>query len=290
MATPKVPISKKGPVQKEIKAKGENAPINKKEIKEVKKLDDVKDTPENKAAIAESEGKVVDAKEIEKTKEMIKTTLEADPNKIKENIKKEMGKAESKVAVEKVSKKDKKDKVELEREYVVPLRRGFLNVPRYRRAKKAVRVLKEFMVRHMNVRDGDLKKIKIDGYLNNELWFRGIKKPMGKVKVRAKKIDGIVYVELAEIPDVVRYAKAREEKRKMAAEKIKPKKIKAEKEDEVADKDKDGVDDKKEEAESKKAGAEKAMKVEKAAAKELKHTAQGKHMKKTMPVRKALKK
>jgi len=132
--------------------------------------------------------------------------------------------------------------------------------------------------------------VKIDGYLNNEIWFRGIKKPMGKIKVRARKIDGIVYVELAEIPDVVKFVKSREEKRKLAAEKIKPKKVKAEKEVVDEDKDKDGVDDKKEEAEDKKAGAEKAAKVEKAVSKEMKHTAQGKHLKKTMPVRKALKK
>jgi hypothetical protein len=141
----------------------------------------------------------------------------------------------------------------------------------------------------MGVRDGDLGKVKIDVYLNNEIWFRGIKKPMNKVKVRAIKKGGIVYVELAEIPKVVSFAKAREIKRKLAAEKVKPKKVKAEKEKEVADKDKDGVDDKKEEEEDKKAGAEKAAKVEKAAVKVEKHTAQGKHAKKVMPVRKALK-
>ncbi len=121
-----------------------------KEVKEVKKLDDVKDSPsprddpagpDNKAAIAADEGKVVEEKK---------------------------DKVESKPAVEK-PKKEKKSavKVELEREYVVPLKRGVLNVPHYRRAKKAVRVLKEFMVRHMGVRDRDLGKVKIDMYLNN---------------------------------------------------------------------------------------------------------------------------
>ncbi len=230
--------------------------------KEVKKLDEFKDNEENKKVIAESEGKV--------EKEVLKPVV---------------------AKVEK-SKKEKKGKevVELEREYVVPLRRGFLNVPRYRRAKKAVKVLKEFMVRHMGVRDGDLGKVKIDMYLNNEIWFRGIKKPMGKVKVRAKKIGGIVYVELADVPDVVAFAKVREIKRKMAAEKVKPKKVKVEKEEVDKDKDKDGVDDKKEEAEDKKAGAEKEAGVQKAVAKSMKHMAQGKHAKKTMPVRKALKK
>ena len=239
--------------------------IEKEEKKETKKLDDVKDTPENKTAIAESEGKV-EAKEEKKE--------------------------ESKPAVGKVSKKEKKTeaKIELEREYVVPLKRGVLNVPHYRRAKKAIKVLKEFMVRHMNVRDGDLGKVKIDVYLNNELWFRGIKKPANKIRVKAKKVDGVVYVELAEVPETVKFAMARDKKRSDAAGAVKvkaPKKDK--KEDKEKDKDGDGVDDKKEEEEDAKSGAEKAAKIAKVKAKEIKHTATGKHMKKTMPVRKVLK-
>ncbi len=235
--------------------KDEEKNLEEKREVEIKKLDDFKDSDENKEVIK----KIEDSKKIE---------------------------SKPKVANE---KKKKSEVVELEREYVVPLRRGFLKVPRYRRAKKAVRILKEFMVQHMGVRDGDLRKIKIDGYLNNEIWFRGIKKPMGKVRVRAKKIDGIVYVELIDLPDVVKFAKAREEKKKLAVEKVKPKK-KAEKEKEIADKDKDGIDDKVEEKEDKKAEAEREMKIEKAAVKEIKHTAQGSHMKKAMPVRKTLKK
>jgi len=249
------------------------------EKKEIKKLDDVKDSPENKAAISEAEGRV----EPSALEEQV--PLEAAPLDGKK-----LGKVVEKVEKSKDKKKEKKGevKVELEREYVVPLRRGFLNVPRYRRAKKAVKVLREFMVRHMNVRDGDLGKVKIDGYLNNEIWFRGIKKPMSKVKVRVKKIDGIVYVELAEDPEFVKFAKAREAKRIASVAKgKKPKKIK---EEEVVDKDKDGVEDKVEEKEDVKSGAEKAAKVSKSEAKGIKHTAQGKHMKKSMPVRKALKK
>ncbi|MFH0711795.1 MAG: 50S ribosomal protein L31e [archaeon] len=250
---------------KEGKSEGTVGATKKIKVREVKKLDDVKNSPENKRAIAEAGGKIV----ADKNEPQI-TRMDADSGK-------------------KTGKPKKGEvKVELEREYVVPLRRGFLKVPKYRRAKKAVRVLKEFMVRHMGVRDGDLRKVKIDGYLNNEIWFRGIKKPMGKVRVRAKKIDGVVYVELAELPDVVKFAKARDEKRKLAAEKVKPKK-KVEKE-EVVDKDKDGVEDKVEEKEDKKAGMEMEMGIEKAAMKKMKHSTQGSHIKKTMPVRQALKK
>ena len=232
--------------------------------KETKKLEEFKDNEENKKAIADSEGKVIEEKKKEEPKSV-------DNKKIK-------------------SKKDnKKEVVELEREYIVPLKRGVLNVPQYRRAKKAVRVLKEFMVKHMKVRDRDLNKVKIDMYLNNELWFRGIKKPANKIKVKAKKIDGIVYVELVDIPEAVGYKMAWAEKQKAKAVASKTKAPKSEKKIEDDDKDNDGVSDKLEEKEGAKAGAEKAAKSEKAAVKTQKHTAQGKHAKKVMPVRKVLK-
>jgi len=226
-------------------------------IKEVKKLEEFKDSVENKKAIAKSEGKV-----------------------------------DSKPAVEKVALKKKEEKkVELEREYIIPLKRKVLNVPRYRRAKKAVRTIKEFLAKHMKVEDRDIRKVKVDIHLNNEIWFRGIKKPANKIKVKAVKKDGIVYVELADVPEVVKFKIAREEKLKAGAINKKGKapkqRVKSEPE---SDKDKDGVDDKVEEKEDKKAGAEKAAKVAKSVSKDMKHTAQGKHMKKTMPVRKALKK
>ncbi len=229
----------------EVKAKVE---------KEVKKLDDVKDSPENKAAIAKDEGKVVETK-----------------------------KEDSKPAVAKPKKEKKGEvKVELEREYIVPLKRGVLNVPHYRRAKKAVRVLKEFMVRHMGVRDRDLRKVKVDINLNNEIWFRGIKKPMNKIKVKAKKIDGIVYVELAEIPAVVGYKIAREAKRAAAVKDVKKPK--------AAPVEEKSEEEKKEEKEDVKAGAEMDAKDSKIKAKAVQHTAKGAHAQKTMPVRKALKK
>lgn len=202
------------------------------------------------------------------------------------------GKAkESRPAVAKdTKKKEKKSVVELEREYVVPLRKKVLVVPRYKRAKKAVRILKEFIVKHMGIRDRDLKKVKIDINLNNELWFRGIKKPANKIKVKAKKIDGIVYVELAEIPEVVKFAITRKEKREALAKDTKTKTPKKSEKMLEEDKDRDGVEDKKEEAEDRKAASEKAVKDTQTKIKETKHSTKAFHEKKTMPVRKSLKK
>jgi ribosomal protein L31E len=242
---------------------------------ENKKIEELKETPENKAAVAKSEGRVVEDKEI-----------------IKQDEQDSRKKEESKPAVAKTPKvkKEKKvdAKVDIEREYVVPMRKGFMNVPHYRRAKKAVKTLKEFMVRHMNVRDNDTRKIKVDIALNNEIWFRGIKKPLHKIKVKAVKKDGIVKVTLADPSDYVKFKLAREEKRKKLT--AAPEKAKAApKKKEEKDADKDGVDDKKEDAEDKKAGTEKAVKEAKVEAKVEKHTAQGKHVQKTAPVRKVLK-
>lgn len=83
--------------------------------------------------------------------------------------------------------------VEIKREYVVPLRRGFFNTPRYKRTHKAVRVLKEFIIKHMKS-----EKIKIGKRLNDFLWKNGIKNPPARVSVTmSKDKEDVVRVELA---------------------------------------------------------------------------------------------
>ncbi len=111
----------------------------------------------------------------------------------------------------------KSDKIE--REYVIPLRPEWRKVSRYKRTNKAVKAVKEFLVRHMKIYDRDLNKIKIDKLLNEALWSRGIKIPATKIKVKAVKEDGIVRAELAELTNDLKFKKARVEKRdKKAAE------------------------------------------------------------------------
>jgi len=112
-----------------------------------------------------------------------------------------------------MAKKEAEPKIILEREYIIPLRREWLKVPEYKRANKAVKAIKEFLVRHMKVYDRDLRKVKIDILLNNELRFRGMRKPPARIKVKAKKKDnGIVNVELFEIPKVIQYKLDREKR------------------------------------------------------------------------------
>jgi large subunit ribosomal protein L31e len=80
-----------------------------------------------------------------------------------------------------------------ERIYTVPLGRARV-APRYRRAEKAVTVLKKFVQRHMKP-----EEIIIDTSVNEEIWKNGITNPPRKIRVRlSKDNDGIVTVNLAE--------------------------------------------------------------------------------------------
>jgi len=108
---------------------------------------------------------------------------------------------------------DKKEsKPELEREYIINVRKKTMLVPTYQKANKAVKSIKEFLAKHMKVENRDTRLVKMDRYLNQEMWFRGRRHPITKIKVKAKKIDGIVYVELAEVPKIVQYQIDRDKK------------------------------------------------------------------------------
>jgi len=108
-----------------------------------------------------------------------------------------------------------------EREYVIPLRSSWMKSARYKRSRKAIMTIKEFVARHMRIPDRDLSKVKLDVHLNNDIWFRGCKKPPAKVKVRVKRDGEFVRVEFAEIPEYVKFAKAKEERRHKKADKKK---------------------------------------------------------------------
>ncbi|MFA5485412.1 MAG: 50S ribosomal protein L31e [Candidatus Pacearchaeota archaeon] len=162
---------------------------------------------------------MVDQKQKIEKEEKIKTEIVENKESTKESLELQKEKPK-KINLPLKSKKDvKEEKIELERVYVVPLRKGFLKVPQYKRAKKAVKTLKEFLAKHMKVEDRDLNKVKIDIYLNNEIWFRGIKKPLSKIKVKAKKINGIVYAELEDVPDYVKWIKQKDDKKKTKVDK-----------------------------------------------------------------------
>jgi large subunit ribosomal protein L31e len=180
-----------------------------------------------------------------------------------------------------------KTQEKIEREYIIPLRRRWKLVPRYKKTNKAVKAVKEFLVRHMKIRDRDLKKIKLDKYLNEALWHRGIKNPPSKIKVRAIREGDVVRVSAVQLPESIKFKKLREEKIETQAKKIAEKK-KEEKKQEVSasvpkeDSRKKAEEaeapkvepetEKKEEEEKKAATIEAGKEIEKAAAKKEKHT------------------
>lgn len=126
----------------------------------------------------------------------------------------------------------------IEREYIVPIREKTRVAPRYKKTPKAVKSVKEFVARHMKVYDRDLDKVRIDKFLNEFLWFKGIRSPPHKVKVRVVKEGEIVRVYLAEMSNRMQSKKLRLEKRDLRAkesETKKPKKVKEEKEEQKAE-------------------------------------------------------
>lgn len=108
----------------------------------------------------------------------------------------------------------------IEREYVVPLRRFYQHVPRYKKSPKAIKTLKEFLARHMKIYDRDLRKIKLDRYVNEAIWARGIKKPPLKIKVKAIKEGDVVKVELVNYSKKLELKKKREDKARKVEEEI----------------------------------------------------------------------
>lgn len=120
----------------------------------------------------------------------------------------------------------------LEREYIVPLRKSWIKVPDYRRVKRAIKELKGFIAKHMKVTDRDITKVKLDKYLNEEMWFRGTRKPPAKIKVKARKEGEIVKVELVDVPQAVKFRMERDRRKKdLTEKKIAEKKVEEKKEE-----------------------------------------------------------
>ncbi len=185
---------------------------------------------------------------------------------------------------------EKEAKMILEREYTVPLRKKWLDTPKYKRVPKAIKALKQFIVRHMKVEDE--QKVKLDRYLNEELWFRGIRKPPVKIKVKVKKFeDGIIKAELVEIPQALKWKKEKEERMKIETEKKMEEKSEEKKtgEEKKAEEEKK-VEEKKEAKEKEKATIEAGLKEAEKMHREIRHEiAEKKGIKKPL-ARKALKK
>ena len=102
--------------------------------------------------------------------------------------------------------------------YTIPLRRHWLIAPQYKRTRKAIIAIKEYVAKHMKVPERNLDKVKVNMFLNNEIWFRGSKNPPAKIKVKVVKVNDLYKVDFAEVPKIVEFAKKKAEKRNIPKE------------------------------------------------------------------------
>lgn len=172
---------------------------------------------------------------------------------------------EIKTEIKKAGKETRKE--EPGKEYIIPLRKKFKKTVSYHRAPKAIRAIKEFLVRHMKIYDRNLKKIKIEKSLNDFIWMRGIKNPPAKIKIRAFFDGDFVRADLAELTEKLRFKKEKLEKRERKAESAAPKEKKPEIPEEAKEK-REG--EKAEEKEKKAAVVEAGQELEKISAKKMK--------------------
>ncbi len=118
------------------------------------------------------------------------------------------------------------------RNYIVPLRNGWLKAPRWRRSKRAVAELKKFILKHSKA-----ENVKLSNWINELIWNNGGKNPPAKVSVKVtlredevgKKKEKIktAHVELAvlskraeRIEEKTKKYKSEKEKKKSLKEKV----------------------------------------------------------------------
>ena len=69
-------------------------------------------------------------------------------------------------------------------EYTIPLRKKYYKAPRHERSKKAVDVLRKYLIQHTKA-----DEVKIGQHLNEFVWARGIRSPPPRVTVISNVID-----------------------------------------------------------------------------------------------------
>jgi large subunit ribosomal protein L31e len=91
--------------------------------------------------------------------------------------------AETAVKSEKLKKEEPEEEIEIveEKAYTVNLREAW-KAPTKGRTPRAIRVLREFVKRHMKV-----DSVIMSNEINEQVWARSIEKPPRKLKIRAVK-------------------------------------------------------------------------------------------------------
>jgi large subunit ribosomal protein L31e len=73
-----------------------------------------------------------------------------------------------------------------ESELVVPLRNAW-NITRYKRAPRAMQIIRDQVIRHLKVKPDE--QIYIDPAVNEHIWSRGIEHPPRKVRLKVTRHD-----------------------------------------------------------------------------------------------------
>jgi len=81
-----------------------------------------------------------------------------------------------------------------EKVFVINIRKGILEKPRWERSKHAVRFVRNFLKKKMKT-----DKIKLDNSISQAVWARGATKPISKIKVQVEKDEeGVAVAKLIE--------------------------------------------------------------------------------------------
>ena len=170
-------------------------------MKEEDKREELKaeEEKEETAKAAEEEESVVESLEKELEEEE-KEPLEEEKAETEE-------KAPEAEKPKREKKKEEEEEIVEERTYTVPLSKAWI-MPANKRAPRAVRILRSFMIKHMKLKaqkpeegeeEEEPSSLIISEEVNRKMWTRGIEKPPRNIRVRAAKDkDGNVTVYLAE--------------------------------------------------------------------------------------------
>jgi len=121
--------------------------------------------------------------EVEEELEEEKETAETEPEEMAEEKppEKEVVAKEEKPSLKAGEKAEEEIEVVEEKLYTVNFRKAWIT-PRGKRTPRAVRMLRDFVKRHMKTED-----VIISNEINEKLWSRSIKKPLRKLRVRVVK-------------------------------------------------------------------------------------------------------
>jgi len=125
-----------------------------------------------------------------------------------------------------------------EKVYTINLYNEWKKVQPWKRAKKSITAIKKFIAKNMKVKDKD---VKINTWLNAEIWKNSIKNPPRSIKVKAVKDEkgAKVEVELFEKPKRLLKLELKEKAR------VKKEAGKETKKEEKKEEAKEGIEEKK---------------------------------------------